>query len=56
MISNNDGLFTVAKQLYWNRTSAWVFSCQFAAYFQNTFSYEHLRMAASESIILANSD
>ena len=25
-------------QLYWNRTSAWVFSCKFAAYFQNTFS------------------
>ena len=24
-------------QLYWNRTSAWVFSCKFAAYFQNTF-------------------
>ena len=23
---------------YWNRTSAWVFSCKFAAYFQNTFS------------------
>ena len=28
----------VAKQLYWNCTSAWVFSCKFAAYFQNTFS------------------
>ena len=26
------------KQLYWNRTSAWMFSCKFAAYFQNTFS------------------
>ena len=26
-----------AKQLYWNHTSAWVFSCKFAAYFQNTF-------------------
>ena len=26
----------VAKQLYWNRTSAWVFSCKFAAYFKNT--------------------
>ena len=24
-------------QRYWNRTSAWVFSCKFAAYFQNTF-------------------
>ena len=27
----------VAKQLYWNHTLAWVFSCRFAAYFQNTF-------------------
>ena len=26
------------KQLYWNYTSAWVFSCKFAVYFQNTFS------------------
>ena len=25
-------------QLYWNRTSSWVFSCKFATYFQNTFS------------------
>ena len=32
----------VAKQLYWNRTSAWVFSCKFAAYFQNNFSSEQL--------------
>ena len=24
-------------QLYWNHTSAWVFSCKLAAYFQNTF-------------------
>ena len=23
-----------AKQLYWNHTSAWVFSCKFAAYFR----------------------
>ena len=23
----------VAKELYWNRTLAWVFSCKFAAYF-----------------------
>ena len=29
------------------RTSAWVFSCKFAAYFQNTFSKEHLWAAAS---------
>ena len=26
-----------AKQLYWNHTSVWVFSCKFAACFQNTF-------------------
>ena len=38
---------TAALQLYWNRTSAWVFFCKFATYFQNTFSYEHLWMAAS---------
>ena len=34
----------VAKQLYWNRTLAWVFSCKFASYFQ-----EHLWVAASEN-------
>ena len=28
----------VAKQLYWNHSSAWVFSCKFAVYFQDTFS------------------
>ena len=28
----------VALQLYWNCTSAWVFSFKFAAYFQKTFS------------------
>ena len=27
-----------AKQLYRNHTSAWVFSCKFAAYFQKPFS------------------
>ena len=27
----------VAKQLHWNNTSAWVFSCKFAEYFQSTF-------------------
>ena len=31
-----------------NLTLAWVFSCKFAAYFQNTFSQKHLWMAASE--------
>ena len=39
----------VAKQLYWNRTSAWVFSCKFVAYFQNIFFQEHLWTAASET-------
>ena len=28
----------VTLQLYWNCTLAWVFSCKFATYFQNTFS------------------
>ena len=40
----------VAKQLYWNRASAWVFSCKCAAYFQNTFSYEHLWVAVSGKV------
>ena len=35
-------------QLYWNHTSAWVFSRKFAAYFQNNFSYEYLWAAASD--------
>ena len=34
-------------QFYWNHTWTWVFSCKLAAYFQNTFFYEHLWMAAS---------
>ena len=37
----------VAKQLYWNRISAWVFSCKFAAYVPNTFSKKQLWVAAS---------
>ena len=28
---------TDAEVRYWNRTSAWVLSCELAAYFQNTF-------------------
>ena len=28
----------ISKQLNWNRTSAGMFSCEFAAYFQNNFS------------------
>ena len=27
-----------AKQLYWNNTSTWVFTCKLAAYFHNCFS------------------
>ena len=27
----------VAKQLYWNHTPTWMFSCKFAAYFQSIF-------------------
>ena len=38
----------VTKQLYWTHTSAWVFSCKFAAYFQYNFFLEHLWRAASE--------
>ena len=38
----------VAQQFYSNHTSALVFSCKFAAYFQNTFSQEHLWVAASD--------
>ena len=28
----------VALELYWNRTLAWMFSCNFSEYFQNIFS------------------
>ena len=34
------GFNKAALQLYWNRTPAWVFSCKFVVYFQNTFSLE----------------
>ena len=46
----------VALQLYWNCTSAWVFSCKFAAYFQNNFSQEHLWMAAPEIVTSRSSN
>ena len=39
----------VAKQLYWNHTSAWLFFCKFAAYFQNILLSEHLWRATSAS-------
>ena len=34
--------------IYWNRTSACVFSCKFAAYFLNTFIWVHVWRAASD--------
>ena len=37
----------VSKQLYWYRILAWVFSCKFAAYFENTFCYKTPLVAAS---------
>ena len=40
----------VALQLYWNYTSAWMFSCKFAAYFQNSFSQKHLWVTASDRL------
>ena len=42
----------VAKQLCWNHISACVLSCQFAAYFQNNFSKEHLWRAASGNALV----
>ena len=38
----------VALQLYRNRTSAWVLTCKFAAYFQNIFFYKQLWTAVSK--------
>ena len=37
----------VALKLYWDRISAWVFSCKFHEYFKYTFSNEHLWRDAS---------
>ena len=41
----------VAKLLYWNHTTTWVFSCRFAAYFQSTFFQEHHCSAASTNSV-----
>ena len=41
-----------AKQLYWNETSAWVFSCKFATYFQNT----HLKNTYGGLLMQKHSD
>ena len=38
------------KQLYWNHTSTWLFSCKFAAFFQNTFFMEQLSVDASDNL------
>ena len=35
-------------QLYWNCTWAWVFSCKFVVYFQNTFTQQNQWQAASQ--------
>ena len=35
------------KQLYWNRISASMFSCKFAAYSKNDFSWGHLWVTSS---------
>ena len=43
----------VALQLYWKHTSAWLFSCRFAADFQNTFGcfwYFHFLPLSSAEI------
>ena len=37
----------IVFQIYWNLTLSRVFSCKFAAYFQKTFSLDHLRAATS---------
>ena len=34
----NQFIYKKTKQLYWNHTSAWVFSCKFTAYFQKNTS------------------
>ena len=39
----------VVKQLYWNHSSTWVFSCKLSAYNQNIFSSEHPWRTASVS-------
>ena len=44
--------FTAQIFLFLYHTLAWVFFCKFAAYLQNTFSYEHLWRTASVYISL----
>ena len=42
-------------QLQWNCSSAWVFSCKFAAYFQNTFLNEYLWRGTSDALKMGTS-
>ena len=49
MISATLHVTNYSKQLYWNCASACVFSCKFAAYFQNTF-----RKPTSDNSIYSN--
>ena len=44
----------VAKQFYWNDTSAWVFPCKFAAYFQNTSGRQLLNNIVTINIVFIN--
>ena len=41
----------VAKKLYWNHPSAWVFSCKFSAYFQDIFPKNTFRELLLSSVI-----
>ena len=38
-------LLCVVKQLYWDHTLVWMFSCKFTACFQNNFLWEHFGRA-----------
>ena len=40
-VSHNRYRWNIQKEIDWNHSSAWVFSCKFAAYFQNTFHSSH---------------
>ena len=41
------GVLKICTTYFWNLTLACVFSCEFAAYFQNAFFQEHIWVAAS---------
>ena len=42
----------IAKQFYWNHSSAWMFSCEFAAFSQGSFIQEDLWGIDSESALV----